>query len=101
MILTGNTSNFNGNEEGSGSGSFLGTVVDPNVNVTTNFTPVCHEDFFLDEGRVACKPECGKWEHYPHHTTVITKAINITCAAIGFMASIAVLVLSCTRYQQM
>jgi len=33
--LIGNTRNFNMNNEGSGSGSFLGTVVDANVNTTT------------------------------------------------------------------
>jgi len=74
----GVTNHFNVNEEGNGNGFFLGTTVGQNVNITTNLTPVHHEDFYLDEGinRVVCRPECGKWEHYTHHTAVTNALIN-------------------------
>ena len=44
---------------------------------------------------------CGSWELFSHHSVV---AINVTLglsAAIGVIASIAVLVISCIRWKHM
>ena len=63
----------------------------------------CQESFSCTtvENTSLCLPVCGRWELFSHPSIV---AINVTVslsAAIGIIASIAVLVISCIRWKQM
>ena len=48
-----------------------------------------------------CLPVCGSWEQLPHGTVVAIDVIVILCAVIGVVASIAVIVISCIRWNRM
>jgi len=48
-----------------------------------------------------CLPVCGSWEQYPHGVSLAINAIVILSAAVGFIASIAVLVSTCIRWNRM
>ena len=62
---------------------------------------ICHEDFYLDEETGTCKPECGKWEMFPHKVENILQVLFIASTAIGAFAGILVVILSCFRRKQM
>ena len=48
-----------------------------------------------------CLPVCGRWEQLPHGTVVAIDVIVVLCAVIGVIASIAVIVISCIRWNRM
>ena len=48
-----------------------------------------------------CLPVCGRWAQYPHGTMVAIDVAIVLSATIGVLASIAVLVVSCIRWERM
>ena len=48
-----------------------------------------------------CLPVCGCWAQYPHGTVVAIDVAIVLSATVGVLASIAVLVVSCIRWEHM
>ena len=48
-----------------------------------------------------CLPVCGSWKQYPDGVSLAIDVVIILSASIGFVASIAVLVISCIRWKRM
>ena len=48
-----------------------------------------------------CLPVCGSWEDSPRSTVVASDVVVIISVVIGFVSSIAVLVISCIRWNRM
>jgi len=63
----------------------------------------CQEDFSCSTvGNTSlCLPVCGSWKLYPHGISLAIDAVIILSAAVGFVASIAVLVSTCIRWKRM
>ena len=63
----------------------------------------CQKGFSCSAERNAsvCLPVCGSWEQYPRSTVVAIDVVVIISAVIGFVSSIAVLVISCIRWNRM
>ena len=61
----------------------------------------CEESFFRENGSDTCVPECGVWSEYSYVDLVITDMVILVSALIGFVSSIAVIVISCIRYKRM
>ena len=59
----------------------------------------CREDFFCDSDNL-CKPICGSWTVYS--STLVTRfyAIEIICAVIGSISSIAVFVITSLHFKK-
>ena len=93
---------------GSGSGRQNETNVQllPTASVPEQVncsTLQCQEGFSCSAEKNAsvCLPVCGSWEQYPHNTVVAIDVVVIISAVIGFVSSIAVLVISCIRWNRM
>ena len=71
-----------------------------NSSDTELFLP-CEENFFRENGSDTCVPECGVWSEYSYVDLVVTDMVILVSAVIGFVSSIAVLVISCIRYKRM
>ena len=63
----------------------------------------CSEDFSCSFVRNVslCLPVCGSWEQFSHGTVVAVDVVVVLCALIGAVASIAVIVISCIRWDRM
>ena len=48
-----------------------------------------------------CLPVCGSWEEHPHDVVLAIDVVIILSAAVGFVASIAVFVITCIRWERM
>ena len=93
---------------GSGSGLQNEAIVRPllaaRVPEQVNCSTLqCQEGFSCSAERnvSVCLPVCGSWEEYPRSTVVAVDVVIVLCAAIGFVSSIAVLVISCIRWNRM
>ena len=93
---------------GSGSGGQSGTNAQsqPTASVPEQVncsTLQCHEGFscIAVNNASICLPVCGSWEEYPRATVVGIDVVVILSAVIGFVSSIAVLVISCIRWNRM
>ena len=93
---------------GSGSGRQSETNVQsqPTASVPEQVncsTLQCQEGFSCTAVSNAsiCLPVCGSWEEYPRETVVATDVVIILSAVIGVVSSIAVLVISCIRWNHM
>ena len=93
---------------GSGSGRQSETNVQsqPTASVPEQVncsTLQCQEGFSCTAVSNAsiCLPVCGSWEEYPRATVVAIDVFVILSAVIGFVSSIAVLVISCIRWNRM
>ena len=93
---------------GSGSGRQSETNVQsqPTARVPEQVncsTLQCQEDFSCSSvGNASlCLPVCGRWEEYSRSTVVAIDVVVILSAVIGFVSSIAVLVISCIRWNRM
>ena len=58
----------------------------------------CREGFYCESG--ICLPRCDEWEQYPHAIVVAIDVIVILSAAVGLIAGIAVLILSCISWKR-
>ncbi len=83
----------------------MSDVVGAAPAVPTNSTAMellpCEEDFFRDNKSGRCVPRCGIWSEYSTVDLVTTDAIILLTAVIGFIASVAVIVISLMRYKRM
>ena len=63
----------------------------------------CSKDFSCSVVRNVslCLPVCGSWEQLPHGTVVAVDVVVVLSAVIGAVASIAVIVISCIRWNRM
>ena len=93
---------------GSGSGGQSETNVQsqPTASVPEQVncsTLQCQEGFscIAVNNASICLPVCGSWEEYPRATVVGIDVVVILSAVIGFVSSIAVLVISCIRWNRM
>ena len=93
---------------GSGSGGQSETNVQsqPTASVPEQVncsTLQCHEGFscIAVSNASICLPVCRSWEEYPRATVVAIDVVVILSAVIGFVSSIAVLVISCIRWNRM
>ena len=79
------------------------TLDDDNVsNITNDSCSVkCRDGFYINTTLCACLPRCDTWELYSHTTTVVTDVFTLLSACIGFIAGVAVLVISCIRRKRM
>ena len=73
-----------------------------NSPFTTSEPMQCREDFFREEGEGgACVPSCHTWKQHSEVVAVITDlAIGLT-SVIGFIFSLAVIIISCIRFERM
>ena len=93
---------------GSGSGGQSGTNAQsqPTASMPEQVncsTLQCQEGFscIAVSNASICLPVCGSWEEYPRSTVVATDVVVILSGVIGFVSSIAVLVISCIRWNRM
>ena len=93
---------------GSGSGKHNETSVQrlPTAGLAEQdncSTIQCSEGFSCSVVRNGsfCLPVCGSWEQLPHGTVVAVDVVVVLCAVIGVVASIAVIVISCIRWNRM
>ena len=93
---------------GSGSGRQNETNVQPQptarVPEQVNCSTLqCQEGFSCSVvGNASiCLPVCGSWEEYPRSTVLGIDVVIVLSAVIGVIASIAVLVISCIRWDRM
>ena len=70
-------------------------------NTNSNLTRECNEGFYGDESTGVCLPQCGKWKFYPDNVEMVVDVIVIISGAIGTIAGVVGLVLSCIQYKQM
>ena len=61
----------------------------------------CRDGFYKNDTLCACFPRCDTWEQYPHSTNVASDFFVVLSAAVGLIAGIAVLVISCIRWKRM
>ena len=63
----------------------------------------CQEDFSCTTVRNVslCLPVCGRWEESSHVVVLAIDVVIILSAAIGLIASLAVLVIACIRWKRM
>ena len=74
-----------------------------NFPITTPEPLQCQEDFFREKEKEggACVPSCYTWKEYSEAVTVITDlAIGLT-SVIGFIFCLAVIIISCIRFDRM
>ena len=93
---------------GSGSGGEGETTTQPpqsaglagQVNCSTL---QCQEGFSCSTvGNTSlCLPVCGSWEEHPHDVVLAIDVVIILSAAVGFIASITVFVITCIRWERM
>ena len=92
---------------GSGSGSDKHNEISdqppPTARLDNCSTIQCSEDFSCSVVRNGsfCLPVCGSWEQLPHGTVVAVDVVVVLSAVIGVIASIAVIVISCIRWNRM
>ena len=56
-------------------------------------------NFYLDSN--VCQPQCGQWKAHSHSIVIITEVMLGVTTAVGTIASILFLVISCIRYKQL
>lgn len=65
-------------------------------------TPLpCREDFFREEGSESCVPNCYTWREYSPAEVIVTDVVNILANSVGFIAGLAVVVISLIRFKRM
>ena len=76
---------------------------DDNVtNITSDSCSVkCRDGFYTNTTLCVCLPRCDTWELYSRTITVVTDVFTLLSASIGFIAGVAVLVISCIRRKRM
>ena len=69
----------------------------------TEGTLVCNDGFYVGEhaGLPVCRPECGKWEEFPHATRVALDAFVAIQAVVYIIGTVVLVVLSAIRYKRM
>ena len=90
---------------GNGSGKLDETSGQPppTARMDNCSTIQCSEGFSCSVARNVsfCLPVCGSWEQLPHGAVVAVDVVVILSAVIGVVASIAVIVISCIRWDHM
>ena len=59
----------------------------------------CREDFFCDSNNL-CKPVCGSWSVYSSAVFTTFYAMEIICAVISSISSIAVFVITALHFKE-
>ena len=74
-----------------------------NSPVTSPEPLQCREDFFREEEEEggACVPSCHTWKEFSEAVTVISDLVIGLMFAIGFIFSLAVIIISCIRFERM
>ena len=61
---------------------------------------LCSDDFYLDDERNVCFPECGEWAVYPKKLGVAMNTLVILSVIIGIIGGTMVILLSCFNSQK-
>ena len=60
----------------------------------------CSKGFYRDNGSSACIPNCHTWKEYSDQLSLFMDVMVLIAAVIGFLASVAVLVISCLTHKR-
>ena len=61
----------------------------------------CSEGFYQENGSSICTPSCYTWRQFSKTVSILQDVIIFVSAFIGFVAAVAVIVISCLLHKRM